>query len=150
MTTIERWDTHEVALEAAQSYDNPFRDVEVTATFTHRRKRADHRRRMGFTMAAAPGAVRLLPLELGTWEYRTHSSDSGLDGQHGHAGVRRAAEGLPARARCKCKGFHFFHADGTPRFLISTRFSCQFADRAKWPALIALPQGAQASTACCS
>ena len=32
---IERWDTREVVLTAAKSYANPFRDVVLTADFTH-------------------------------------------------------------------------------------------------------------------
>ncbi|RPJ55378.1 MAG: DUF4038 domain-containing protein, partial [Acidobacteria bacterium] len=33
-------------------------------------------------------------------------------------------------------GLHFRHADGTRPFLISTRLSCQFGDRALWPDVI--------------
>ena len=135
MTTIERWDTHEVTLQAAQSYDNPFRDVEVTATFTHkpsgRTITAD-----GFHDGGNTWRVRLLPLELGTWEYTTHSTDSGLNGKQGTLECVAPKKDY-LRGPLECKGYHFFHADGTPRFLMSTRFSAQFADPAKWPPLIA-------------
>ena len=117
------------------SYANPFRDVELTATFTHRESgksiEVD-----GFHDGGSTWRLRLLPLELGTWEYRTKSADSGLDG---HTGT---LECVPPqkdylRGPVQVKGFHFFHADGTPRFLVSTRFTCQFIDRTKWSAIIA-------------
>ena len=134
MTEVERWDTHELSLEAAGSYDNPFRDVEVTATLTHtpsgRALMAN-----GFHDGDKSWRVRLMPSELGTWEYRTRSSDRGLDGQTG------TLECVPAvkpylRGPLQPRGSHFFYADGSPCFLVSTRFSCQFADPAVWPPLI--------------
>lgn len=132
--TVERWDTHEIALQASGTYANPFQDVEVTATFTHR----DSGRSItatGFYDGGQTWRLRLLPLELGTWEYRTHSPDSGLDG---HAGTLTCMPPQQSylRGPLEARGFHFFHADGSPRFLISTRFSCQFADPACWPPLI--------------
>jgi hypothetical protein len=35
MTTVERWDTSEFVFTAARSYANPFRDVDLRATWTH-------------------------------------------------------------------------------------------------------------------
>ena len=135
MTTVERWDTHEIALEAAKTYDNPFRDVHLTATFTHRDSgksiEAD-----GFYDGGSTWRLRLLPQELGTWEYRTHSEDSGLNDRTDTLECVAPKKDY-LRGPLQVKGFHFFHADGTPRFLISTRFSAQFADPAKWPPLIA-------------
>ena len=32
---VRRWDTHEIVLSASRTYANPFRDVALTATFTH-------------------------------------------------------------------------------------------------------------------
>jgi hypothetical protein len=73
---------------------------------------------------------------VGTWQVRTHSDDPGLDGHehtfecipptkpylHGPLGVR---------------GHHFVHADGTPRFLLSTRLSCHLEPPEVWQAAIA-------------
>src|SRR5687768_16548920 len=82
MTSVQRWDTYEIALEAAQNYDNPFRDVQLSATFTHRGSgrsiEVD-----GFYDGGSTWRLRLLPLELGTWEYTTHSKESGLNGKTG-------------------------------------------------------------------
>src|SRR5919109_4041335 len=134
MTTVERWDTHEIELEAAGEYANPFRDVEVTATFTH----AGSGRSItvdGFYDGGKTWRVRLMPLEVGTWEYRTRSTDRGLDGKSGTLECVAPRQGY-LHGPLEVRRFHFFHADGRPRFLISTRLSCQFADPATWPPLI--------------
>src|SRR5688500_13915402 len=109
MTRAERWDTHEIAFEAAQSYDNPFRDVELTATCT-RRESGKTIEVDGFYDGGDTWRLRLLPLELGTWEYRTKSADSGLDG---HTGTLECVppEKEYLRGPIHVKGFHFFHAD---------------------------------------
>jgi hypothetical protein len=131
---VERWDTHEIALEAAGRYENPFRDVDVTATFTHL-ERGKSIIVNGFYDGGRTWRVRLMPGALGTWEYRTHSADRGLDGQSGTL-LCTAPHKAYLKGPLQARGYHFFHADGAPCFLISTRFSCQFADRAAWPPLI--------------
>jgi len=121
----ERWDTRELAFTADRDYANPFRDVALVATFTHA---ASGRKVMvnGFYDGGRTWRLRFMPAELGEWAYVTQSANPGLDGKTGRvtcvAPTRPFLHG-PLRA----DGHHFVHADGTRRFLISTRLSCQSA-----------------------
>ncbi len=131
---IERWDTCELAFTAERSYANPFRDVDLTATFVHQPS-GDAVTVDGFYDGNATWRVRFMPTELGPWRYVTTSSDPGLADRTGDLiCVPPAAPYL--HGPIACRGHHFFHADGTPRFLISTRLSCQFAPPAVWPRVI--------------
>ncbi len=118
--TVERWDTYERSLNAVGSYANPFQDVQVTATFTHttgKTIRVD-----GFHDGGSVWKIRFLPTDVGKWTYVTSSPDAGL---HGRTGTLDCV--APARpylhGPLTVAGYHFVHADGTPRFLISTRLS---------------------------
>jgi len=133
--TVERWGTYEHSLDAAGSYANPFQDVTLTATFTH----ASSGARLtveGFYDGASTWRFRFLPMQLGTWHWTTASADHGLDGKMGTIEcVMPVKSGL--HGPLQAEGHHFVHADGTPRFLISTRLTCQFAPPSAWPSLIA-------------
>jgi len=60
------------------------------------------------------------------WSYITKSSDPELNGKKDEfLCVKQIKTYL--HGPLYPKGYHFIHADGTPRFLISTRLSCQFA-----------------------
>jgi len=138
MTEVERWDTRELSLEAAGSYENPFQDVDLTATLTHP---ASGRALTvnGFHDGGTTWRLRLMPLDIGVWEYRTHSADPGLDGHSG--ALACVAPSTPyLKGPLQPRGHHFFYADGSPCFLVSTRLSCQFADPAVWPPVIAYLQ----------
>ena len=130
---VERWDTHELVFHSARKYANPFRDVSLKATFWQaggRRIPVD-----AFYEGDTTWRVRFLPLELGRWEYVTESNDPALDGKRGALDCiapRKPFLHGPLRA----SGFHFQHADGSRRFLISTRLSCQFADASILPGLM--------------
>lgn len=131
---VERWDTCEFAFRATDSYTNPFRDVELVVTFTHEPSgRAITVN--GFHDGDATWRVRFMPTELGAWRYTTASTDPGLNGQTG--GLECVKPVKPyLHGPLACRGYHFFHADGTPRFLISTRLSCQFAAPEIWARVI--------------
>ena len=132
---VQRWDVHEATLAASESYANPFQDVSLTATFTHvssgERLTVD-----GFHDGGSEWRIRFMPTQIGTWRWTTRSNDRGLDGKTGSlecvASVKPYLRGL-----LKVQGRHFVHVDGTPRYLISTRLSCQFAPPSAWPPLIA-------------
>jgi hypothetical protein len=131
---VERWDTCEFALAAAKSYANPFRDVSLSATLIHALSgtalTVD-----GFYDGGDTWRLRLMPDQVGEWQVRTHSEDAGLDGQafrfecvppetsylHGPLGVT---------------GYHFVHADGTPRYLLSTVLSGPLEPPEVWGAAI--------------
>jgi len=76
-----------------------------------------------------------MPTEIGSWHYTTRSNDQGLDGKEGSFLCVSPTQSH-LHGPLLCKGYHFFHADGTPRFLISTRLSCQFAPRESWARVI--------------
>ena len=63
-TQVERWDTFEIALDAAGSYDNPFRDLELTARFTHEPS-GKTIAAGGFYDGASTWRIRFMPTELG-------------------------------------------------------------------------------------
>ncbi len=133
--TVERWDTYEHSLDAASSYANPFEDVTLAATFTH----AGSGTRLtvdGFYDGGSTWRLRFMPTQLGAWHWTTASHDPGLDGRTGTIECVAPKKSF-LHGALRVQGYHFVHADGTPRFLISTRLTCQFAPPSTWPPLIA-------------
>ena len=134
-TNVERWDVYEGTLTTSGSYANPFQDVSCTATFTHASSGAQLTVD-GFHDGGSAWRFRFMPRQLGTWHWTTASNDGGLDGKTGT--IECVAPKKPyLHGPLKAEGYHFVHADGTPRFLISTRLTCQFAPPSTWPPLIA-------------
>ncbi len=132
--TVERWDTYERSLNGTGSYANPFQDVSLTATFTHATGRTI--RVEGFHDGGSVWKIRFMPMDLGKWTYLTSSPDAGLNGKTGTLDCVAPAKTY-LHGPLKVQGYHFVHADGTPRFLISTRLTCQFAPASTWLPLIA-------------
>jgi hypothetical protein len=123
--TVERWDTLELAYESDRDYPNPFVDTALSAVFRHR---ATGRSITvdGFHDGGRTWRVRFMPTEEGEWQYETSSPDRRLGGHTG------ALHCVSARAPylhgpLQAEGYHFRHADGTRRYLVSTRVTCQFA-----------------------
>ena len=117
---VPRWDTHTITLSGAE-HANPFRDVRLTATFTH----ASGRELIaeGFHDGETTWRIRFMPTDLGLWTYVTKSNDPRLDGQRG------SLQCVPPEAPylhgpVGARGRHFIHADGTRIFPISARLSC--------------------------
>ncbi len=132
--TVERWDTGELSFASERRYSNPFRDVTLTATFIHEGGTPSVKV-AGFYDGGTNWRVRFMPSEPGRWEYVTESSDPSLDAKRGTiecVAPRKSYLHGPLRAN----GLHFRHADGTRRFLISTRLSNQFADPASWEGIV--------------
>ena len=131
MNRIGRWDTWEFTLKSRSSYDNPFRDVTLTADFTHR-KSGKVVRVTGFHDGGRMWRIRFMPTERGTWSYRTTSNDKELDNVEGKLTcVVLKANHL--RSPITCRGHAFVHADGSVRFVISTRLSCHLEKPQTWP-----------------
>lgn len=122
--SIERWDTCEISLTASDEYENPFQDVELTGTFAHGQS-GEAITVNGFYDGGSTWRIRFMPLELGTWSYTTKSSDPGLNEKSGEISCIEPTQPY-LHGPLHAKGYHFFHADGTPRFLISTRMSCPY------------------------
>lgn len=131
---VERWDTCEIALEAEGSYANPFTDMDVTATFVHK-ETARSVTVNGFFDGGPVWRLRFMPTELGDWSYVTESQDPGLDRQEGTITCVPSTKPY-LHGPLKLEGHHFRHADGTRRFLFSTRLSCHFASPSIWPRVI--------------
>ena len=127
---IQRWDTCEIELTGSQTYGNPFREAELTANFTHVETGssivAD-----GFYDGGATWRLRFMPTRPGTWRYATASNDPGMDHQEGSFTCVEPSESY-LRGPITARGHHFFHADGTPRLLLSTRLSCHWNDPEVW------------------
>jgi len=131
---VERWDTCEISLAGSKAYENPFRDVEITCSFKHRESGKSIVVN-GFYDGRTTWRVRFMPAELGEWSYVTKSSDPGMDGKTGEITCIEPAKPY-LHGPLQAKGHHFFHADGTPRFLISTRMSCPYASPEVWKRMI--------------
>ena len=131
---VERWDTCEFEWTAAKTYSNPFRDVELTATVIHAHA-GTSLNVDGFYDGGATWRLRLMPDQLGTWLVRTHSADPGLDG-HEMSFECVPPEQAYLHGPLRVRGYHFVHADGTPRYLLSTRLSCHLEPPERWQAAI--------------
>ena len=123
--TVEQWDTLELAYESGCDYSNPFTDTAMSAVFRHgptgRRLTVD-----GFHDGGRTWRLRFMPTEQGEWRYETVSSDPGLGGRTGS--LHCVSAGAPyLHGPLRAEGYHFRHADGTRRYLVSTRVTCQFA-----------------------
>ena len=130
---VERWDTYEVAFHASSTYTNPFQDVEIDATFIHEsgKKIAVN----GFYDGDSVWRIRFMPTELGKWTYFTRSADPSLDENEGSLTcIPQMKEYL--HGPLSADGYHFVHADGARRFLISTRLSCHFSSPAVWQKVV--------------
>jgi len=130
---IERWDTCEFEFNAKETYENPFQDVELKVEFRHESGKTitvD-----GFYDGGPVWRVRFTPREIGTWNYISKSSDHGLDGEQGNVICITPTKPY-LHGPLRTDGFHFVHADGTRRYLVSTRVSCQFAPPDVWPRVI--------------
>jgi hypothetical protein len=127
---IERWDTCEFSFAATGNYANPFRDVALDATFTHPasgRSIAVN----GFYDGGSTWRLRFMPAELGDWSYTTTSADSGMDGRTGRFTCVEPTKSY-LHGPLQTQGHYFCHADGTSRFLLSTRLSCHLEPPEVW------------------
>lgn len=127
---VERWDTCELAFTSTASYDNPFQDVDLRCTFAHEASGRQIRVN-GFYDGSGTWRVRFMPLEPGTWRYATESADPHLSAQAGELACVEPKKPY-LHGPLVARGHHFFHADGTPRFLLSTRLSCHLAPPGEW------------------
>ncbi|MFC1719265.1 DUF5060 domain-containing protein [Candidatus Poribacteria bacterium] len=127
---VERWNTCEISLEGAGTYDNPFTEVDLTAKFRHESSGSEICVD-GFYDGDSTWRIRFMPLELGNWIYETESQDSGLNGKKGEINCI-PSEKKYLHGPLYAKGLHFQHADGTWRYLTNTRLSCQFAPPSVW------------------
>ena len=122
-TTVGKWEVHELTLKAHQTYENPYREVQVKATFEG--PEGNNINTTGYWDGGNRYKVRFTPTQEGQWTYRVMSNqqeDRGLqkqgilevtkatDRQHGF--VRRDAE----------HPYHFVYDDGTRYYMWGTTY----------------------------
>ncbi len=107
-TNVTQYGLFELELGGPAS-GNPFRDVELGATFTHDGRKLEVH---GFYDGDGVYRVRFMPDTVGKWSYKTRSNAKELDGASGSfdVGPARAGDHGPVRV---VDTFHFAYADGT-------------------------------------
>ncbi len=76
--TVGRWGRFETSLRVSKTYDDPFRDVHLAASFTS--PQGQTTRVAGFYDGANRWRVRFMPDVLGTWRYEMEMSDGSTAG----------------------------------------------------------------------
>ncbi len=110
---VPRWGLFECTVTNPHSYDNPFADVDLEATFVAPSGR--HVKVFGFYDGADTWRVRFMPDEVGRWSYKARFTDGSLT----TAGTLRCVKAHlhgPLQV-CKQNSLWFEHSDGTPFYL---------------------------------
>jgi hypothetical protein len=119
---MQQWDTHEIVLTAAQPYDNPYLEVDVTAVFDG--SSGEHLTAMGFWDGGRTYRVRFTPTAAGRWHYT-------IDNNQGDPGLRARGTVEVAPAPPDAHGFvrrdvaypiSFVFDDGTRYFMWGTTY----------------------------
>ena len=115
-----QWDVTEVTLTAESDYNNPYREVEVSATFTGPEGQTLSLR--GFWDGGRTYRLRFTPPAPGRWHYRIENNqqDGGLTGQ-GEILVE-PDDGPGFVRRDSAHPYHFVHDDGSPYFMFGTTY----------------------------
>jgi hypothetical protein len=113
---VERWGVQEIALHTSRHYDNPFKDVTLTAKFSCAGEQMSV---MGFYDGDSVWKVRFMPQQVGSCKFETASNDSEITSQSGNFEVTapETANHGPVHV---AKTYHFSYSDGTPYFLLGT------------------------------
>ncbi|HEY9487236.1 MAG TPA: DUF5060 domain-containing protein, partial [Chryseosolibacter sp.] len=134
---VKKWEVFELKLTAKNRYENPYAGIPVTGddlatvSFTGTRGPAKGKTLTihAFWDGAQTWRVRFAPSEAGTWEYRSHSRDKGLNNVKGTIEVTEWSN-AEKEANAVRRGLiqvqnsgpvpgHFFqYADGTPMLWI--------------------------------
>src|SRR6516164_5336996 len=77
---VERWAVQEIALHSSRHYDNPFREVTLTAKFSCAGEQVNV---AGFYDGDSVWKVRYMPLEFGQCSFQTASNDPEINNQSG-------------------------------------------------------------------
>jgi len=113
---VERWGIEEIVLHSSRPYQNPFREVNLSAKFICP---GEQKTVTGFYDGDSTWKVRFMPEQLGSCEFQTTSNDPEMNNQSG--GFEVTAEGTGNHGLVQvAKVFHFSYSDGTPYFLLGT------------------------------
>ncbi len=119
-----QWQEVELSFTAANTYENPYRDIEMHAVFTS--PDGSRLRRPAFWDGGQIWKVRFAsPLSEGEWQWQTYASDTTDTGLHGQRGrlksVPNTGENLWLQhgfLRMSPGGRNVTHADGTPFIMV--------------------------------
>src|SRR5581483_853597 len=111
----EQWGLFEISLKGP-STGNPFRDVTLSAQFTHEHRIVEVK---GFYDGDGSFRIRFMPDTPGAWTYKTTSSAAELNGHTGRFTCTPPKPGNHGPVTTAHQ-FHFEHADGTPYFPFGT------------------------------
>jgi hypothetical protein len=124
LQTAEQWNEMEIILESVHNYENPYTDVDVYVIY--RGPEGSEIRRPAFWDGGNIWKVRFAsPYNVGTWEWKSYSSNPDDSGLHGISGRFDSApytgeNPLIQKGLLKMSPGHrnVIHADGTPFFVI--------------------------------
>ncbi|MFC5404367.1 DUF4038 domain-containing protein [Cohnella soli] len=119
----EQWRVAEISLQSTKKYADPFKDVEITATFIGPDRTVITR--PGYWDGGNTWKVRFAPTKPGTWTYRITSSnpaDKGLNNQVGQVLSQKYKGNLEIYkhgfVKVSDSGKYLTYADGTPFFYL--------------------------------
>ena len=116
---VELWKRTDVILKSDVTYQNPYKDVEIDATFTH--EDGTKISLYGFWNGDDEWRVRFAPTKLGVWSYKITCSNTADTGLHNKTGKLLAVKNTGDTALDKHgfvkiseNGRYFTYDDGTP------------------------------------
>ncbi|MGM0474372.1 MAG: DUF5605 domain-containing protein [Bacteroidota bacterium] len=112
---VEQWDIFEIEMQGPQQ-GNPFRDVTLSAVFTHPETQATV---TGFYDGNGIYRIRFMPEKTGKWTYETRSSLPELEDISGSFTCIEPAPGNHGPVEVT-DTWHFEYADGTPYHQVGT------------------------------
>jgi hypothetical protein len=113
---VELWGVQEIALHSSRHYDNPFREVTLTAEFSCAGEQVNV---AGFYDGDSVWKVRFMPQQMGNCKFETVSNDPEINGQSGSFEVTAPDTSNHGPVHV-AKTYHFSYSDGTPYFLLGT------------------------------
>ncbi len=112
----EQWGIAEITLHSSHSYNNAFKDVELSGQFDCN---GASTRVAGFYDGEQTWRIRFMPKQQGTCRFISVSTDPELNNQSGTFEVGPPSSGNHGPVQV-AKTYHFSYADGTPYFLLGT------------------------------
>lgn len=113
---VEKWEIFEIELFTERSFDNPFLEVSIYATF---KTNGTKKKVEGFYDGGHTWKIRFMPQEIGVFTYEVESNLIEFNGKKG------SFECIPPSADNHgpvrvAKKYHFSYEDGTPFYVMGT------------------------------
>ena len=116
---VEVWKRTDIILKSSATYDNPYKDVEIDAVFTH--EDGTEIALYGFWNGDNEWRIRFSPTKVGVWSYVINCSNTADTGLHNQKGKLLAVENTGTTAldqhgfvKISENGRYFTYDDGTP------------------------------------